>query len=152
MEPPGKFSRTYSIFLFPHNTCTSFVLQEYNSHLLSPKTFADNQQQNKCHLYCFRCQSNNLLCDKIFYFNPDSNPQRLRLKEVANTLGSQLVKRRIESWLSDSRVVCCYCLVVQSRLTLCNPMNCNLPGFSVHGILQARILVWVAISFFRGSS
>ena len=97
-------------------------------------------------------QSNNLLCDKFFYFNPDSNPQRLRLKEVANTLGSQLVKRRIESWLSDSRVVCCYCLVAQSRLTLCNPMNCNPPGFSVHGILQARILEWVAISFFRGSS
>ena len=34
----------------------------------------------------------------------------------------------------------------------CNPMDCSLPGFSVHGILQARILGWVAISFSRGSS
>ena len=34
----------------------------------------------------------------------------------------------------------------------CNPMNCSLPGSSVHGILQARILEWVAISFSRGSS
>jgi len=39
----------------------------------------------------------------------------------------------------------------QSRLTLCNPMDCSLPGSSVNGILQARILEWVAISFSRGS-
>ena len=42
-------------------------------------------------------------------------------------------------------------LVAQSCLTLCHPVDCTLPGFSVHGILQARILEWVAISFFRGS-
>ena len=35
--------------------------------------------------------------------------------------------------------------------TLCNPMGC-LPGSSIHGILQARILEWMAISFSRGSS
>ena len=34
----------------------------------------------------------------------------------------------------------------------CDPMNCSLPGSSVHGILQARILEWVAISFSRGTS
>ena len=37
--------------------------------------------------------------------------------------------------------------VAQSCPTLCDPMDCNLPGSSVHGILQARILEWVAISF-----
>ena len=37
-------------------------------------------------------------------------------------------------------------------LTLCNPMDCSLPGSSVHGIFQARVLEWVAFSFFRGSS
>ena len=42
--------------------------------------------------------------------------------------------------------------VLQLCLTLCNPMDCSLPGFSVHGILQARILEWVAISFSRGTS
>ena len=42
--------------------------------------------------------------------------------------------------------------VTQSCLTLCNPMDCSLPGSSVHGIPQARILEWVAISFSRGSS
>ena len=39
-----------------------------------------------------------------------------------------------------------------SCLVLCDPMDCNLPGSSVHGISQARILEWVAISFSRGSS
>ena len=43
-------------------------------------------------------------------------------------------------------------LVAQSRLTLCNPMVCSPQGFSVHGLLQERILEWVAISFSRGSS
>ena len=37
-------------------------------------------------------------------------------------------------------------------LTLCDPVDCSLPGFSVHGILQARGLEWAAISFSRGSS
>ena len=43
-------------------------------------------------------------------------------------------------------------LVAQSCQTLCHPMDCSLPGSSVHGILQERILEWVAISFSRGSS
>ena len=35
-------------------------------------------------------------------------------------------------------------LVTQSGLTLCNPMDCSPPGFSIHGILQARIVEWIA--------
>ena len=46
----------------------------------------------------------------------------------------------------------CVCVCVQSCPTLCNPMDCNPPGFSVHGISQARILEWVAISYARESS
>ena len=41
---------------------------------------------------------------------------------------------------------------LQSGLTLCDPMDCSPPGSSVHGILQARILEWVAIPFSRRSS
>ena len=44
------------------------------------------------------------------------------------------------------------CSVAQSCPTLYDPMDCSPPGSSVHGILQARILEWVAISFSRGSS
>ena len=43
-------------------------------------------------------------------------------------------------------------LAAQSCLTLYDPMDCSLPGSSVHGILQARILEWVVIPFSRGSS
>ena len=42
-------------------------------------------------------------------------------------------------------------LVAQLCLTLCDPMDCSLPGSSVYGISQARILEWVSISFSRGS-
>ena len=42
--------------------------------------------------------------------------------------------------------------VAQSCLTLCDPIDCSLPGSSVHGIFQAIVLEWVAISFSRGSS
>ena len=44
------------------------------------------------------------------------------------------------------------CLVAKLCLTLCNPMDCNLPGSSVHRISQARVLQWVSISSSRGSS
>ena len=42
--------------------------------------------------------------------------------------------------------------LLQSHLTLCNPVDCSPPGFSVHGILQARVLEWVAMPSSRGSS
>ena len=55
-------------------------------------------------------------------------------------------------FLKLSCFCCCCCLVAQLCLTLCNPMDCCPPGSSLHGISQARILEWVAISFSRGSS
>ena len=63
-------------------------------------------------------------------------------------------------WRQDSMGVsaewglwhCYCCLVAKSCLTLCNSMDYNLPGSSVHGILWTRILEWVAIFFFRWSS
>ena len=48
----------------------------------------------------------------------------------------------------------CVCVCVKSLqlcLTLCHPMDCSPPGFSVHGILQAKILEWVATPSSRGS-
>ena len=58
--------------------------------------------------------------------------------------------------LKEQSVCVCVCVCVractQSCPTLCNSMDCSPPGSSVHGILQARILEWVAISFSRGSS
>ena len=47
---------------------------------------------------------------------------------------------------------CCYCSVTQMCPTLCDPIDCSPPGSSVHGILKAWILGWVAISSTRASS
>ena len=60
-------------------------------------------------------------------------------------------------WLSGKESICLPMqesglLVTQSCLTLCNPMDCSLPGSSVHGLLKARILEWVASPFSKGSS
>ena len=44
------------------------------------------------------------------------------------------------------------CLFAQSCPTLCDPMDCSPPGSSVHGILQASILEWVAMPYSQGSS
>ena len=69
----------------------------------------------------------------------DKNPQE-QLDEVE--IGNQPVEE-----LKDAEV-----RVAQPCLTLCNATDCSLSGSSVHGILQARILEWVVISFSRGSS
>ena len=57
-----------------------------------------------------------------------------------------------EIYLSECANIPKWSEVAQSCPTLCDPVDCSPPGSSVHGILQARILEWVAISFSRGSS
>ena len=52
----------------------------------------------------------------------------------------------------NNYAICVCALVAQSCPTLCYPVDYSLPGSSVHGILHARILEWVPISFSRGSS
>ena len=54
----------------------------------------------------------------------------------------------IASWSNTSyQLCCCCCLVTSACLTLCDLMDHALPGSSVQGILQARIMEWVAIFF-----
>ena len=59
--------------------------------------------------------------------------------------GNLLSSGSSSNWKSES-------IVTQLCPTLCDPMDCSPPGFSIHGIFQARILEWVAISFSRRSS
>ena len=71
-----------------------------------------------------------------------TTPESRKLKDYLRTLHTT------ESYLiseSESEVT-------QSCLTVCDPMDCSPPGSSDHGILPARILEWVAMSFSRGSS
>ena len=57
---------------------------------------------------------------------------------------------RLSDWTELN--VCVHSRSLWSYLTFCYPMDCNLPGSSVRGILQARILEWVAMPSSRGSS
>ena len=82
--------------------------------------------------------------------NPGNNSRLdLPLVLLSVTAGRSL---QVTCALSDCWKVKVKGLVAQSCPTLCDPMDCNLPGSCVHGLLQIRILEWVAIPFFRGSS
>ena len=72
--------------------------------------------------------------------------------QVGVTIHCILVCRHIAKFLPFFYLKLCESEVAQSCPTLCDPMDCSLPGFSVHGIFQARALEWIAISFSRGSS
>ena len=61
-------------------------------------------------------------------------------------------RSEIHTEIMEAQRKVCYSLSHRSHLTFCHPMDCSPPGSSVHGILQARILEWAAISFSRGSS
>ena len=96
-------------------------------------------------------------CVRPGVVSPESPWKRLVLTQPSG------VRNVFSSWFwGQAGVVMCVCVCVcvcacmrvhaQSCLILCNPLNCSPPGFSVRGILQARILEWVAIPFPRGSS
>ena len=67
---------------------------------------------------------------------------------LENPMDRRAWRATVQGW----QRACCCCEVTQSCPTLCNPTDCSLPGSSVHGIFQTRILERVAISFSRGSS
>ena len=75
--------------------------------------------------------------DEIFIFFSLPDPSRFWLLQL-----SPLWTR----WLTAIQICAQFCP------TLCDPMECSLPNSSVHGILQTRIVEWVAISVSRGSS
>ena len=87
----------------------------------------------------------------IFWF------QNLCNKTAVIKTGWPWPKDRQVKWIELRIQKCAHTCVLhakslQSCLTVCDPTDCSRPGSSVHGILQARILQWVAISFSRGSS
>ena len=95
--------------------------------LLCPWTFPGKSTGMGCHF----------LLQGIF----SSQGSKLRLLHCRQTLYR----------LSHCQASVQFSSVPQSCPTLCDPMDCSLPGSSVHGLFQARVLEWVAISFSRGS-
>ena len=79
----------------------------------------------------------------------------LRIRHLSSILCLQIIVPRfilpsVLSFEQNFEILMCAC--TQSCLTLCNPMDCSLPGSSVHGISQVSVLEWVAISSSRASS
>ena len=95
---------------------------------------------------CFK-RVNFMVCELYLNF------KKLHEKGKAISLGS--LSDPLEIGLSFEHTCVCVCVCVcthtQSCPTLCNPMDCSLPGSSAHGIFQARIMEQVAISYCRGS-
>ena len=56
------------------------------------------------------------------------------------------------SWVPIHSSATELCEIAQSCPTLCDPVDCSLPGSSIHGIFQAKVLEWVAISFSRAAT
>ena len=101
----------------------------------------------------------------IDYENTDSSPASFSINNLQKIvwtkvyiLQQKLFLKKIYIYIYVCVCVCvCVCskwcvLAAQSCPSLCVPMDCNPPGYSVHGILQARILERVVIPFSRGSS
>ena len=79
------------------------------------------------------------------YFNEKRQNRRSRIPEDKN---KKMALSSLSTRFSEIYIE----LAAQSCPTLCDPVDCSPPGSSVHGIFQARILEWVAISSSRGSS
>ena len=99
------------------------------------------------------------IVDRVSYINETQSPQDKRNNIYAYL--SVCWPNWTVSSLRAMSISCCdiqhilYCLLpctLQSCPTLCDPIDSSPPGSAVHGILQARILEWVATPFSRGSS
>ena len=88
---------------------------------------------------------------------------KIFLLEIKESRSKQKIGQNLNNAINRIEVILCsVCehvylnivkvLVGQSRLTLCDHVDCSLPGSSAHGIFQARTLEWIAIPFSRGSS
>ena len=87
----------------------------------------------------------------------ESHPFSLPGLPFANTSGHLVITLYLQNFLTHSvfrnqLTLCVHAKSLQLCLTFCNPMDCSPPGSSIPGILQARILEWVAIPSSRGSS
>ena len=123
------------LFKFPNFSQTDFHIgsriQSIFTHFVS-------------HLSCLWC---------FFFFNDIYFSEEFREFVLQNIPLSYCVYLFLHDWSQVKLFHMCVCVLVTELCpTLCDPMDCSPPGSSVHGILQARILEWVAFPSSRGSS
>ena len=117
----------------------------------------DQQQSPKCIKWVFKQMTENqqvillLSLPLRLCYLPRSNPNVDKRHEYKELHTPSLRQPRLPS-LSPSVYMLCACMLSHfSRVRLYDPMDCSPPGSSVHGILQPRILEWVAMPSSRGS-
>ena len=137
---------------------TGFSRQEYQSGVPLPSPMYPivwTEKQSKAFNWALHSRQNKIK-EKLSSFGLKSGkgkiPKALRKCSRGNPSFSSEEGKLLNSMDSCFKIDMKWSEVAQSCLTLCNPMDCSLPGFSVYGIFQARVLEWVAISFSRGSS
>ena len=97
--------------------------------------------------YCHQAKS----CKTHFKQGGKKKPNSVSYQSLGTVQCYQY--RRIYGWVSQRHQLSVqWSEVDQSCPTLCDPMGCSLTDSSVHGIFQATVLEWIAISFSRGSS
>ena len=89
---------------------------------------------------------------RIEYYSAIERRKSCQLQQHRWTWGQYPKWNRQRHYYMISLIVKEKVLMTQSCMILCDPMDCILPGSSVHGILQTRILEWVPIPFSGGSS
>ena len=137
--PLGRLNH---LFLLPLRLFLLFFLFSFENilkHFTIEKYF-----ENRCfdHSVCFHVTTErSSKCQEV-------------LKYQVPSLALDIFRVQIYSFLSKWSHVCVRVCAksLQSCLTLCDPVDCSLPGCSAHGIFQAGILQWVAISYSRGFS
>ena len=118
--------------------CTSELRDTFSFH---PKLISAIQSQ-KGHPYMYSVLSSRLLLP---------GTQEIEFYFLGGKRKSLIFKGQFWCISQSSSCKCLKVLAAQSCLTPCNPVDCNPPGCSVHGVLQGRILKWVTISFSKGS-
>ena len=143
-----SFFISYSVIPF-HLVHVFWVLSLFFFNVLSQTFINCSRRTCVCVCVCVLVtQSRPTLCDPMDYSPPGSSVRGywsgLPFPSPGKLLGPG-IKPRFPTYKVKSEVT-------QLCLTLCNPLDCNLPGSPAHGIIQAWILEWVAILFSRGSS
>ena len=112
-----------------------------------------SKSEKEKQLSCINAHMWNIEKWERWIYLQSKNGDRRREQTYKHQGGRGRSGRNWETAMMYMYSLCCCCwLVTKSCLPLCDPMEWSPPGSSVHGILQARILECVAVSFSRGSS
>ena len=159
-EPPGKPGElSVCVHLDTQSCLTLYSPMDFvqPARLLCLWNFSGKNIGEDCHFLFFPTQEFNSRLLHLLHRQVDSLPLAPPRKPTAMVLWFIILT---SLWYSIIRKknpqFIYYCIPVTSLTqlcpTLCNPVDCSPPGFFVHGIFQARVLEWVAISFSRRSS